>query len=171
MPYQQLASVQKAIGHDRDARRIFIVQQDDLRARGQIGGRIAVAIHRMWGVFAGYGYRAGRIGLALLFVLALAGGAGWFAGHTVIGPGQHAAQHTKESLTPGSPCSTLEQIGLGIDRGLPLGSTDVRNYCDLDTASAAGQWFTLTIWLFQATIWALATLAIAGYTGLIRKIT
>lgn len=65
----------------------------------------------------------------------------------------------------------MELIGLGIDRGLPLGSTGIRTRCDLETESATGQWFTLGIWLLQASTWALATLVVAGYTGLIRKIT
>ena len=171
MPYQQLAARQKAAGHDRDARRTLIAQQQDLRARGQIGGKLSIAVHWLWGALAGYGYRAGRTALALLVVLALAGGLGWWAGHTVIGPGQHAAQHTKSATDPGTACSGLEQIGLGIDRGLPLGSTGIRTYCDLDTASPPGEWFTLAIWVLQALVWALATLAVAGYTGLIRKIT
>jgi len=170
-PYQQLAAVRRAAGHDGDARDILIAQQEDLRARGRIGGRFATVVHWLWGALAGYGYRAGRLALALLVVLALAGDMGWWAGHTATGPGRHAAQHTTSSATPGAACSTLEQIGLGIDRGLPLGSTGIRTYCDLDTTSPAGQWFTLAIWILQTLVWALATLAVAGYTGLVRKIT
>jgi len=72
---------------------------------------------------------------------------------------------------PNTPCSLTEQIGLGIDRGLPLGATGLRDRCDLDTTSRGGQTITIAIWTVQALVWALATLAIAGYTGLIRKIT
>lgn len=50
------------------------------------------------------------------------------------------------------------------------GATGIRDHCDLDTATPAGQAFTAAIWLLQAIVWALATLVIAGYTGLIRKI-
>jgi hypothetical protein len=49
--------------------------------------------------------------------------------------------------------------------------TGVRARCDLDTATQWGQAFTYTIWALQALIWALAALAIAAYTGLIRKPT
>lgn len=170
-PYQQLAAVHREAGHDGEARRILIAQQRDLHRRGDIGGRFARAVHSLWGVVGGYGYRAGRIAVALLIALVLAGALGWWAGHTVVGPGAHAAQHTASSARPGTPCSSLEQIGLGIDRGLPLGTTGVRTYCDLNTATSAGEWFTLWIWVLQAAVWALATLAVAGYTGLIRKIT
>jgi hypothetical protein len=170
-PYQQLAGVLKGLGHDRDAREVLIAQQEDLRARGQIGGDAARAVHWLWGALGGYGYRVGRIALALLLVLVLAGGAGWAAGHTPVGAGHHAAEHTKDASAPGTACSTLEQIGLGVDRGLPVGSTGIRAYCDLNTGTTAGQWYTLLIWVLQLFVWALATLAVAGYTGLIRKIT
>lgn len=75
------------------------------------------------------------------------------------------------STQPDTPCSTIEQIGLGIDRGLPIGTAGIRTYCDLNPATTAGQYFTLALWILQAPIWALATLAVADYIGLIRKIT
>ena len=170
-PYQHLASRLKANGHDRSARRVLIAQQQDLRRRGEIGGWFTTSVHWLWGSLAGYGYRAGRIALALIAVLALSGLAGWWAGHTVTGPGQHAAQHTNTTSRAGTPCSTIEQIGLGIDRGLPLATTGIRSSCDLDTETKTGQYFTLGIWLLQAIIWSFATLAVAGYTGLIRKVS
>jgi hypothetical protein len=52
---------------------------------------------------------------------------------------------------------------------LPLGPTGLRSRCDLDTGTAAGQVFTVLLWVVQAAVWGLATLALAGYTGLIRK--
>lgn len=177
MPYQQLAAVRTAAGHDRDARRILVTQQQDHRARGDIGGPVRRATHRVWGGLAGYGYRTGRTALALLTTLLMAGGLGWWAGHTSTGRGRYAAEHPAPPgssatgpATPPGACSPVELIGLGIDRGLPLASSGIRNRCDLDTASPAGQWFTVAIWLLQAVVWALATLALAGYTGLIRKI-
>lgn len=81
-PYQHLAAVQKAAGHDGDTRRVLIAQQEDFRARGQLGGSVATAVHWMWGRLAGYGYRPARLAVALLLVLALAGGLGWLAGRT-----------------------------------------------------------------------------------------
>jgi hypothetical protein len=168
-PYQQLAAAERAAGHDGNARRILIAQQQDLRARGNLGGRMARFSHWVWGLVAGYGYRARRTAVALLIALALAGGLGWWAGHWSTGGGHHAAERTVASGALGTPCSPVEQIGLGIDRGLPLASAGIRSRCDLDTASTAGQVFTVAIWVLQALVWALATLALAGYTGLIRK--
>ncbi|HEV7974543.1 hypothetical protein [Amycolatopsis sp.] len=72
-PYQQLAKVHRAAGHERDARRILIAQQRDLRRRGDIGGPFRRLVHRLSGVLIGYGYRPWRPlgGLLATVVLAL----------------------------------------------------------------------------------------------------
>ncbi len=168
-PYQQLAAVERAAGHDGNARNILIAQQHDLRHRAPtaFGSPLTRWFHWLWGALAGYGYRARRTALALLIALAAASSVSLWAGHVTTEHSQHAATHT--TATPGAPCSTIELIGLGLDRGLPLGPTGLRTRCDLDTGSTAGQVFTAALWLVQAAVWGLATLALAGYTGLIRK--
>ncbi|MEU5694348.1 hypothetical protein [Actinosynnema sp. NPDC020468] len=174
-PYQQLAAVERAAGHDNNARHILITQQDDLRRRAPdaLGGHLARARHRLWGRLGRYGYRAHRLVTALLTVLLLAGATGYTAGQVPTRPDHHAAERVTPPTTPttaaGVPCSTAELIGLGIDRGLPLGATGLRARCDLDTSSRKGQAFTYLLWALQALVWALATLTVAAYTGLIRK--
>ncbi|WP_372667998.1 hypothetical protein [Amycolatopsis kentuckyensis] len=165
LPYQQLAASLTATGHDRNVREVLIIQQQDHRVRGDFGNRLRRAVHAIWGGLAGYGYRTGRTAAALLIVVTLAAGLGLWAGHTATGPGRYAAER------PGGlgACSSVELVGLGIDRGLPLASTGIRARCDLDTASLAGQRFTVVVWLLQAALWALATLVLAGYTSLVRK--
>jgi hypothetical protein len=174
-PYQQLATVERASGHDNNARQILIAQQEDLRRRTPeaIGGWLARRRHWLWGWLGRYGYRAHRLVTALVLVLALAAGLGYIAGQVPTRPGHHAAERVQPLGTPtdspGTPCSTAELIGLGIDRGLPLGVTGLRTRCDLDTSTKRGQAFTYAAWALQALVWALATLAIAAYTGLVRK--
>jgi hypothetical protein len=169
-PYQRLAAAERGAGHDGYARSVLIEQQHDLRARGNVGGHIARLSHALWGALAGYGYRARRSVLVLLVAIFLASLLGVWAGHWVTEPGHHAAERTVASGSPpGTPCSITEQVGLGLDRGLPLAPAGLRARCDLDTASTAGQWFTAGVWILQAVVWALATLALAGYTSLIRK--
>ncbi|MBB5958193.1 hypothetical protein FHS29_004801 [Saccharothrix tamanrassetensis] len=176
-PYQQLAAVERAAGHDGNARHVLIVQQEDLRRRDPeaLGGRLARVRHRLWGWLGRYGYRAHRLVLALAVVLALAGGTGYTAGQITTGIDHHAAERVRPvaqpgaAIPPGTPCSTVELIGLGIDRGLPLGVTGLRARCDLDTSTTPGQVFTVVLWVLQALLWALATLTVAAYTGLIRK--
>ncbi len=173
--YQRLAAVERAAGHDGNVRRILIAQQDDLRRRSPeaIGGRAARLFHRLWGFLAAYGYAARRTAVALLLVLAAAGLLGWVAGQVPTRPDHHAAERVVPATTPrtapGVPCSTVELVGLGLDRGLPLGMIGMRTRCDLDTSSRRGGAFTWAIWFVQVLVWGLATLALAGYTNLVRK--
>lgn len=69
----------------------------------------------------------------------------------------------------GQPCTTVELAGLGLDRGLPLSPTGVRTRCDINPDTHWSGLFTVAVWLVQAAVWGLATLALAGYTGLVRK--
>ncbi|WP_410633180.1 hypothetical protein [Amycolatopsis sp. cmx-4-83] len=170
-PYQKLAASERAAGHDGNARHVLITQQQDLQRRDSraLGGRLTHLFHRSWGLLAGYGYRARRTAAALLIALIAAATVGLVAGHITDGT-HHAAERVTSFAQPaGQPCSTVELIGVGLDRGLPLSPTGVRTRCDLNTETTAGEWFTLLIWLIQAAVWGLATLALAGYTGLIRK--
>lgn len=176
-PYQQLATVESGAGHDNNARHVLIAQQEDLRRRNPeaVGGRLAQTRHWLWGWLGRYGYRAHRLVIALTLVLGLAAGLGVIAGQVTTRPSHHAAERvlplTAPADAPGTRCSIVELIGLGIDRGLPLGATGLRARCDLDTGTRWGQAITVAIWALQALVWALATLAIAAYTGLVRKPT
>jgi hypothetical protein len=165
-PYQQLAATERSAGHDNNARQILIRQQQDLYRRSPeaIGGWWTRRFHQLWGFLAGYGYRARRTAVVLLLALTVAGGLGFWAGHVTDG-----SHHAAERTTGGGTCSTVELIGVGLDRGLPLSPTGIRTRCDLNTGTHWGQVFTVAIWLVQAAIWGLATLALAGYTSLIRK--
>jgi hypothetical protein len=170
-PYQQLAAVRRAAGHDADARKILIAQQQDLRERGYLGGWPTRTVHYLWGKLGGYGYRTRRTAVALLIVLLAAGGLGIFAGCVPTSPGRYVAVHTPQSDASGSPCSLLEQIGVGIDRGLPLATTGIRSRCDFDTTNHWGQVITAFTWILQLFVGVLATGVVAGYVGLIRKAT
>lgn len=164
------ASAERDAGHDGNARRILIAQQQDLlrRTPDAVGGALTRGFHRVWGALAGYGYRTRRTAAALLLALTAAAVLGLWAGHVETATG-YAAERTAASGAPGARCSPVELIGLGLDRGLPLGPTGLRTRCDLDAATTPGQWFTVAVWVIQAAVWGLATLALAGYTGLIRK--
>jgi hypothetical protein len=172
-PYQQLAAAERAAGHDGNARRILIAQQRDLyhRAPKALGNWLTRRFHWIWGVLAGYGYLTRRTAAALLITLAVSGGLGLWAGHVTDG-GHHIAERTGTFTdATGRPCTSVELIGLGLDRGLPLATNGVRNRCDLNPDTNLAAKFTVVIWLTQAVIWGLATLALAGYTGLVRRTT
>jgi hypothetical protein len=168
-PYQQLVTVLRANGHESTAREVLIAQQQDLYHRGELGGRLIRRAHWLWGKLAGYGYRSSRAVLTLLVVVVIAAGLGLAAGHTPAGPDRYVAAHTNQTRVPGSPCSLIEQVGIGIDRSVPLAPAGIAYRCDFDTSDPVGQAFTASTWILQALVWTLATLGIAGYLGLIRK--
>lgn len=105
----------------------------------------------------------------MLFVLFMAAACGIVAGNIPTSPGHYVAMHTAQTDNPRGPCSLTEQIGVGIDGGLPLSATGIRSRCDFDTISRRGQVVTWATWVVQFIAWALATLFVAGYVGLIRK--
>jgi hypothetical protein len=179
-PWQQLAAVHRAAGHERDARRILIAQQDDRRRRllrpdsgERFRHRVSLWLYRTYlsltKLVVGYGYQTWRALIALLLILLTAAGLGLLSGYYHAVPGQHVASHTKATNAPGTPCSTVEQIGLGVDLGLPLIKTNVRARCDLDSSSKPGQWITAGSWVLLVFSWGAATLVVAGYTGVVRR--
>ncbi|MQA96680.1 MAG: hypothetical protein GEV11_19300 [Streptosporangiales bacterium] len=168
-PYQQLAALHRGAGHDSEARRVLIAQQQDALRRGAITGYWPRLRHRLSGAILGYGHRTWRALAMLAFVVALGSSLGVIAGHIEVSPGRYVTVHTEASGSPGTPCSIVEQIGVGLDRGLPVINVAVRERCDLDTSTTAGQVITAVGWLLQGASWVLATLVVAGYTGLVRR--
>lgn len=169
-PYQQLSAMYRAAGDEVAARRVLIAQQDDLLARGNLGGQWASAWHRLKRVTVGYGYQSWRALVGFTCVVFLAVALGLTAGHIPAGNGRFEATHTAATGRPGTPCSLVEQVGLGLNAGLPVINSGLTNNCSLNSTTHFGQILTAISWLLQVLAWALATLVIAGYTGLIRRV-
>lgn len=161
-PYQQLAAVHRAGGHEKEARQILMAQQQDLRRRGDLGGRGRKLLHAASGVFIGYGHRPFRALAFLAGVCALAGIVVLVA--SVLGlavvPG-----------AAGGPCSVAEGFGLAVDTAVPLLKAGGGKRCEIATVTLWGQALYVASYLLQALGWAFATLFVAGYTGLVRKTT
>jgi hypothetical protein len=168
-PYQQYAAVQRAAGHEAVARDILILQQKDRRKRGDIGGFWARSGHRFFGALVGYGYRPLRTLIWLVLVILLAFGLGLAAGHVQSEYGLPLASRPTTGGARGEPCSTVEQIGMGLDRALPIINTGGRDVCKLDSTTRTSVPFVVGFWLLQLFSWAAATLLVAGYTAVIRK--
>ncbi|MFI6235327.1 hypothetical protein ACIBD9_17360 [Micromonospora sp. NPDC050784] len=160
-PYQQLAAAYRAAGHDRDARTILIAQRRDQLQRAGLS-----AAERAWGrligITLGYGYQPWRALLLLLATLAIA------VALSVVG-GHHGglAQKTVASGAAAA-CTSIDQIGVGLDLGAPLLRTGARDRCQ-PTDTAAGQTLTIAGWILQLLAWSFATLFIAGFTSAVRK--
>jgi hypothetical protein len=198
-PYQQLAAAHRDAGHGLEARRILIAQQDDLRNWGRPrrggSGRVqaghpgdettsaqetgevrannnrrrhrSTRVDRCWNrILRGtirYGYQSSRALLWLAATLAIAIAVAVPAGV------QSVAVHPAGTSTPGTRCSTIEQIGLAATVAVPLINTGVSVPCAFDTHQHWGQALTAIGWLLQLAGWTFATLFVAGFTGIIRK--
>ena len=163
-PYQQLAAGYRAQGDDRQARKTLMAQRDDQLARAGPSRP-----ERVWGritkVTLGYGYQPWR---ALLFL------AGVLAVSCVLAVvlGAHGAlAQTSKTATPGRSCTVVQQISVGLDLNLPVGTSVARAGCDLttDSASVTAAWLTAVGWVLRLLAWAFAALFIAGFTSAVRK--
>jgi hypothetical protein len=161
-PYQQLAAVHRAAGHDSEVRDILMAQRRDQIDRGGLRPRDR-AWARFTGLALGFGYQPWRALLLLLAVLA-----GSVALAVVLGGPGGGLEHTARASTRTTPCSVVELVGVGLDLGLPVVKTGVADLC-APTGTRAGQTLTVAGWLLQLAAWASATLFIAGFTGAVRK--
>ncbi len=160
-PYRQLAAASQAAGHDAVTRQILMAQRTDQLDRAKM-----TRTERAWGKFTGvtlgYGYQPWRALLGLLGIVILA----------VILNVSYGAQgglaHTKASGSPGTPCSTLERVGVGLNFSVPVVNIGAGGTCGT-TQSAPGNTITISGWILQLAAWSLATLFIAGFTGVVRK--
>ncbi|WP_130335447.1 hypothetical protein [Micromonospora kangleipakensis] len=162
-PYQHLAAAYRAAGHDRDARTILIAQRRDQIQRAGLAGSER-AWGRLTGITLGYGYQPWRTLLLLLATLATA------VTLSVIG-GHHGGLAQKPTITgavAATACTTIDQIGVGLDLGTPLINTGARERCQ-PTNAPVGQTLTIAGWFLQLLAWTFATLFIAGFTSAVRK--
>ena len=163
-PYQQLAAGYRALGDERQARQILMAQRDDELTRTHPRWP-----ERLWGkitkVTLGYGYQPWRalLFLALVVVVSCV---------LAVALGSHGAlAQTSKTATPGRPCTVIQQVSVGLDLNLPVGTSVARADCDLtmDSASATAAWLTAVGWVLRLLAWVFAALFIAGFTSAVRK--
>ena len=163
-PYQQLAAGYRALGDERQARQILMAQRHDELTRTDTRRR-----ERLWGwitkVTLGYGYQPWRALLFLVLVVLISCGLAFALGS------HGALAQTSKTATPGQPCTVIQQISIGLDLNLPVGSSLARASCDLtkDAASATAAWLSIAGWVLRLLAWAFAALFIAGFTSAVRK--
>jgi hypothetical protein len=163
-PYQQLAAGYRALGDERQAREILMAQRDDELTRTHIRRP-----DRLWGritkVTLGYGYQPWR---ALLF---LAGVAALSCVLAVVLGSHGALAQTSSTATPGHSCTVVQQLSVGLDLNLPVGTSMARAGCDLtrDSTSATAAGLSVAGWVLAVLAWVFAALFIAGFTSAVRK--
>jgi hypothetical protein len=141
-----------------------MAQRDDQLARTDPSWR-----EWLWGwitkVTLGYGYQpwralwflAGVVALSCLLAVVL---------------GAHGAlAQTSKTATPGRSCTVVQQVSVGLDLNLPVGTSVARAACDLtkDSASVTAAWLTAAGWVLRLLAWVFAALFIAGFTSAVRK--
>jgi hypothetical protein len=163
-PYQQLAAGCRALGDDQQARQTLMAQRDDQLARGPT--RWA---ERCWGwitkVTLGYGYQPWRALWFLVAVVALS------CVLAVLLGAHGALAQTSQTATPGRSCTVVQQVSVGLDLNLPVGTSLARENCDLttDSASVTAAWLSVAGWALRLLAWGFAALFIAGFTSAVRK--
>jgi hypothetical protein len=163
-PYQQLAAGYRALGDERQAREILMAQRDDELARTDTRWP-----ERLWGKITkstlGYGYQPWR---ALWFLAAVVAVSCLLA--VVLGARGALAQ-TGKTTTPGRSCTVVQQVSVGLDLNLPVGTSVARADCDLtmDPASVTAAWLAAVGWVLRVLAWTFAALFIAGFTSAVRK--
>ncbi|MFC9916422.1 hypothetical protein [Streptomyces sp. NPDC127197] len=161
-PYQQLAAGLRAAGHDGEVRRVLMAQRRDQILRRALTGRAERTWARLTGFFLGYGYQPWRALVALAAVMII-------SVLVSVTAGAHGGLTRTDLDGQGaSGCSVVEQVGFGLDIGLPLIKTGAGSRCGV-TDQAIGESLTIASWGLQASAWAFATLFIAGFTGAVRK--
>jgi hypothetical protein len=163
-PYQQLAAGYRALGDERQAREILMAQRHAELTRPPNRWT-----ERLWGwttkVTLGYGYKPWRALWFLAGVLAV-------SCVLAVALGSHGAlAQTDKTATPTRPCTVIQQVSVGLDLNLPVGTSVARASCDLtkNSASATGAWLTGAGWVLRLLAWVFAALFIAGFTSAVRK--
>jgi hypothetical protein len=152
-PYRQLAAAYQAAGHEDEARRVLVAQQQHLDRSLTGWARLR---HRLFGLTLQYGYQPGRAVALLAAVLAVA--VALFLG---------LAGGTRAEA--GGGCPAVDRIGLAVDAAVPLVSTGAADRCQLATGTRPGQALAAAGWVLTLLGWASGTLVIAGYSGWVRR--
>jgi hypothetical protein len=170
-PYEQLAAMYRQAGQDTEARVVAIARRRDLRKYGNLNW------YRKFGNWfldetIRYGYQTWRAaaGLAAVFVV--------FLVLSVFGQHQHVIVPTGD-VTGLRPAPTAMQctsdypcfypLGYTIDTVIPIINVHQADHWGPDGHASAGLLWVVAAWGATAAGWALATLLVAGYTGLVRQ--
>lgn len=170
-PYEQLASVYRQAGQDTEARRVAIARRSDLREYGNLSP-LRRAGNWLLDKSIKYGYQTWRAvaGLVLLYLIVLALSV-LAQHHGLIAPvGNVAGLHpvpVATRCTSNYPC--FYPAGYAIDTVIPIINVHQATYWGPNGDTPWGWIWIAGTWIATGLGWALATLLVAGYTGLARQ--
>jgi hypothetical protein len=170
-PYEQLAAVYRQAGQDDQARKVAIARRADLRRYGDLNW------YRWFGNWfldrtIRYGYQTWRAaaGLAAVFVVFLALSILAQHQHVIVPVRDIEGLHSVPSAaqcTSDYPC--FYPAGYAVDTVIPIINVHQADYWGPDGHAPWGWAWNAGTWIATGLGWALATLLVAGYTGLVRQ--
>ncbi len=170
-PYEQLADMYRQAGQDTEAREVAIARRRDLRKYGnltwyrELGNWFLDKTIR-------YGYQTWRAAAGLVAVFVA------FLVLSIIGQHQHVIVPlgdvnglnpvpTATRCTSDYPC--FYPFGYTVDTVIPIINVHQADHWGPDAHAPTGWLWVFGAWGATAAGWALATLLVAGYTGLVRQ--
>jgi hypothetical protein len=170
-PYEQLIAVYRQGGQETEARKVAIARRADLRRYGHLNW-YRLAANWLLDKTIKYGYQSWRAGagLAALFIIV------WVL--SVVAQHLHiivpVGNVTGLKMTPSAdrcmadyPC--FFPAGYAIDTVIPIINVHQAQYWGPGGHGPWGWAWVTGTWIATALGWALATLLVAGYTGLVRQ--
>jgi hypothetical protein len=169
-PYEQLATVYRHAGQDTDARRTAIARRSDMRKYGNLSPQ-RKAGNWLLDISIKYGYQTWRAiaGLVLLYTVVLMLSILAQHHHLITPVGNVTGLHPAPAATACTgnyPC--FYPAGYTIDTVIPIINVHQATYWGPNGHVPWGWTWVAGTWVATGLGWALATLLIAGYTGLAR---
>ena len=185
-PYEQLAKVLRALGHEEEAKNVLIGKQEDRRRYGNL-----TMMGKLWNRFLGYtiahGYRPHQtLGFALIFVIlgTFLFDHGYSQG--LISPSKFDAKiltSTTNSIKIPQEYPEFNSFIYSLDLFLPIVDLRQKSYWQPNAKTGNQilrlmpllkiQWGSVVqyyFWLHILLGWTLTTLWVAGFTGLVRRL-
>jgi len=158
-------------GQDTAARQVAIARRSDLRKYGNLNPYRKVG-NWLLDKTIKYGYQTWRagVGLAVVFGVLLALSMLGQHQHVMVPVGDIKGLHPVPSATQCTsnyPC--FYPVGYTVDTVIPLINVHQAEYWGPDGHAAWGWLWVGSAWVATGLGWALATLLVAGYTGLVRQ--
>jgi hypothetical protein len=170
-PYEQLAAMYRQAGQDTEAREVSIARRRDLRKYGNLNW-----YRRFGNAFLDktirYGYQTWRAaaGLAAVFAAFLVLSIIGQHQHVIVPLGDVSGLHPAPTATLcTSNYSCFYPFGYTVDTVVPIINVHQADHWGPDAHAPAGWLWVFGAWGATAAGWALATLLVAGYTGLVRQ--
>ena len=171
-PYEQLAGVYRRAGQDSDGRRVAVARRADLRNYGRLNF-YRRAVNWLLGISIQYGYQTWRaaVGLVVLYGLIWLLAACVAQKHNLIIPIGDFKGSTPSAancdVNSSYPC--FYPAGYAIDTVVPIINIHQADHWGPNGHAHFGWLWVAGTWVATVLGWALATLLVAGYTGLVRR--